>query len=59
MCPAYLRLAPWFALVDASGAVLQPAFPTDSCGQVSGSAINALNRLDFRAVDAVRVAPTS
>lgn len=54
ICPLYLLLAPWFALVDSNGAVLHPALPTNQCGQISGAAIAALNKLDFRAVDAVR-----
>jgi len=57
-CPDYLRLAPWFALVDAAGTVLHPRLPTDQCGQVSGAAIAALAKLDFRVADAVRVRQT-
>ena len=55
-CPAYLRLAPWFAVVDDSGQVARPAIPRDECGQVDGAAVAALQELDFRAVDAVRLA---
>ena len=58
ICPGYLLLAPWFALVDASGTVLHPPLPTDQCGQVAGPAIAALAKLDFRVVDAVRVQQT-
>ncbi|MGH8888203.1 MAG: hypothetical protein ACRDV3_00395 [Acidothermaceae bacterium] len=59
MCPDYLRLAPWFALIDSAGAVLQPSMPTDQCGQINGSAIAALNKLDFDVVDAVRTQQVS
>jgi hypothetical protein len=59
MCPMYLRLVPWFALVETSGAVLNPSWPTDDCGHVSESAITALDQLDFQVVDAVRVAQAS
>lgn len=54
ICPAYRLMAPWFALVDSNLAVLHPALPTDQCGQISGTAITALNKLDFTAIDAVR-----
>lgn len=54
ICPAIAIAIPWFAVVDAAGHVWQPSLPTDQCGQPSAKAVLALNKLHFRAVDAVR-----
>lgn len=55
-CPAIAMVLPWFAVIDDHGKVLRPALPTDECGLPLRSASQALSALDFRAVDAVRVA---
>jgi hypothetical protein len=57
-CPAIAYLMPWFVLIRDDGTLLRVAVPTTQCGQPSPAAMAALNRLDFRAVDAVRVQQT-
>jgi hypothetical protein len=57
-CAAYLAITPWFAVIDDHGRVLEPSMPTDECGQYLPSVGKALAALEYRAVDAVRVAQT-
>jgi hypothetical protein len=56
MCPDLRILVPWFELVDAAGTAFNVAIPTDQCGTPKTAAITALQALQFRVTDAVRVA---
>jgi len=56
MCPDFRILVPWFELVDSAGAPIDVALPTDQCGAPKTAAITALQALQFRVTDAVRVA---
>lgn len=56
MCPDFRILVPWFELVDSAGAPVNVALPTDQCGAPKTAAITALQALNFRVTDAVRVA---
>jgi hypothetical protein len=57
-CPAIAMVLPWFAIIDGRGEVVHPALPTDECGLPLRGASQALANLDYRVVDAVRVAQT-
>jgi hypothetical protein len=57
ICAADLELVPYFALVDGSGTVIQPAMPTDGCGKPQAAAVAALNALPFRALSTTPSAP--
>ena len=57
-CPAIAMVLPWFAVIDDHGTLLRPTLPTDKCGLPLPGATKALSKLDFTAVDAVRVAQT-
>ncbi len=56
MCPDFRILVPWFELVDSAGNAINVALPTDQCGAPKTAAITALQALQFRVTDAVRVA---
>jgi hypothetical protein len=59
MCPDFRILVPWFELVDSAGAALNVAIPTDQCGAPKTTVITALQALQFRETDAVRLAPSA
>ena len=55
MCPNVRILVPWFELVDTAGAAINVTIPTDQCGAPKTAAVTALQDLQFRVTDAVRV----
>jgi hypothetical protein len=57
ICPDLVILVPWFGLVDDAGNVMRPLLPTDACGKPQTAVIAALQALQFRVTQAVRVAP--
>jgi hypothetical protein len=59
MCPDFRILVPWFELVDSAGTAISVAIPTDQCGAPKTAAITALQALQFRVTDAVRIAAAS
>ncbi|HEY3924209.1 MAG TPA: hypothetical protein VGL75_06565 [Acidothermaceae bacterium] len=59
MCPDFRILVPWFELVDSAGTAINVAIPTDQCGAPKTVAITALQGLQFRVTDAVRIAAAS
>ena len=56
MCPDLVILVPWFGLVDDAGNVMRPVLPTDACGKPQTAVIAALQALQFRVTQAVRIA---
>jgi hypothetical protein len=56
MCPDFRILVPWFELVDSAGTAFNAAIPTDQCGAPKTGVITALQALQFRVTDAVRIA---
>jgi hypothetical protein len=46
---------PYFALIDASGTVLNPRVPLDGCGQPQRQVLDALKALPFHETDATRL----
>ena len=59
ICPDFRILVPWFELVDSAGSAINVAIPTDQCGAPKTSAVTALQALQFRVTDAVRLAPSA
>jgi hypothetical protein len=59
MCPDFRILMPWFELVDSEGSAFNVAIPTDQCGAPKTAAITALQGLQFRVTDAVRISAVS
>lgn len=57
ICPDLVILVPWFGVVDDAGKVTRPSLPTDACGKPQTAVIAALQALQFRVTQAVRVAP--
>jgi hypothetical protein len=55
MCPDFRILVPWFELVDSAGTAITVAIPTDQCGAPKTATITALQALQFRVTDAVRI----
>jgi hypothetical protein len=47
-CTMELVVPPYFVLVDATGQLVQPAVPTDTCGKPRREALAALEKLTFR-----------
>jgi hypothetical protein len=56
ICPDLVILVPWFGVVDDAGNVMRPLLPTDACGKPQTAVIAALQALQFRVTQAVRIA---
>jgi hypothetical protein len=56
ICPDLVILVPWFGVVDDAGNVMRPLLPTDACGKPQMAVIAALQALQFRVTQAVRIA---
>ena len=55
LCPDFRVLVPWFELVDSAGTAINAAIPTDQCGAPKTAVVTALQALQFRVTDAVRL----
>lgn len=58
ICPDLVILVPWFGVVDDAGNVMRPRLPADACGKPQTAVIAALQALQFRVTQAVRIAPS-
>lgn len=50
MCPQYVIVPPQIVLVGKDGAMVRPAFPVTSCGQIQPKALSALASLHWQTV---------
>ncbi|HEY2699084.1 MAG TPA: hypothetical protein VGJ45_26745 [Pseudonocardiaceae bacterium] len=54
-----MMLGPYYALVDRHGTALEPALPTDACGEVDPDVAKALHDLPYRELSIRPEAPVS